>query len=108
MLHLTVRNFEIEAKQSKLPVVVMFYAVWCGKCAMMKPVAEDIEKEYYGRVKFCEVEIEESPALAAEYNADIVPTFVFFKGTRIAGMMQGIVDQDVFDARMRRILGIKK
>ena len=44
MIHLTASNFEIEARDSDLPVVVMFYAVWCGKCAMMKPVVEQMEK----------------------------------------------------------------
>lgn len=67
MLHLTAKNFKIEVKDTSLPVVVMFYAIWCGKCAMMKPVVEDIEKKYAGKIKFCEVEIEESAVLAAEY-----------------------------------------
>lgn len=107
MLHLTVKNFEIETKQNQIPTVVMFYAVWCGKCAMMKPVFEDIEKEYSHKIKFCEVEIEESPLLAAEYNADIVPSFVFFKERQIVGMMQGIVDQSVFESRMLKIFGLK-
>ena len=63
MLHLTAKNFQIEVKDTSLPVVVMFYAIWCGKCAMMKPVVEDIEKKYVGKIKFCEVEIEESAVL---------------------------------------------
>ena len=67
MLHLTAKNFQIEVKDTSLPVVVMFYAIWCGKCAMMKPVVEDLEKKYAGKIKFCEVEIEESAVLAAEY-----------------------------------------
>lgn len=108
MLHLTVTNFEIEAKYAHIPVVVMFYAVWCGKCAMMKPVIEDIEKKYRGRIKFCEVEIEESEALAAEYETDIVPTFIFFNRQHIAGVLQGIIDQDVFEERMERIFSSRK
>ena len=51
MLHLTAKNFQIEVKDTSLPVVVMFYAIWCGKCAMMKPVVEDIEKKYAGKIK---------------------------------------------------------
>ena len=64
MLHLTEGNFQAEVNQAKFPVVVMFYASWCPKCAMTKPVAEDIEKRYRKKVKFCEVEIEECPNLA--------------------------------------------
>lgn len=104
MLHLTAKNFEAEAKHGRIPVVVMFYAVWCGKCAMMKPVVEDIEKKYLGRVKFCESDIDESDDLSAEYEADIVPTFIFFRGPDVVGRLQGIMSQEVFEERMRRIL----
>lgn len=103
MLHLTAKNFEIEAKHSPRPVVVMFYAVWCGKCAMMKPVIEDIEKKYMQKVRFCEVDVDKSEALAAEYEADIVPTFIFFNGNKVVGVLQGIIDSDVFETRMKKI-----
>lgn len=103
MLRLTARNFKIETCDRKLPVVVMFYALWCGKCAMMKPIVEDIEKKYAGHVKFCGVDIEESPELADDFSSDIVPTFVFFKGGRAIGFLQGIISQEVFEERMERI-----
>lgn len=107
MLHLTAKNFEIEARHGRLPVVVMFYAGWCGKCAMMKPVAEDIEKKYLGRVRFCEADIDESPALAAQYEADIVPTFIFFQDADIIGILQGIIGQETFEKRMKQMFHIK-
>ena len=104
MLHLTAKNFQIEVKDTSLPVVVMFYAIWCGKCAMMKPVVEDIEKKYAGKIKFCEVEIEESAVLAAEYAPEIVPTFVLFKDKKSVGVMGGMVDEHTFESRMLEIL----
>lgn len=70
---------------------------------MMKPVIEEIEKRYRGRIKFCEAEVDESPLLAADYEADIVPTFVFFKNGRHIGTMQGIIDEDVFERRIQKI-----
>ena len=91
MLHLTEGNFQAEVNQAKFPVVVMFYASWCPKCAMTKPVAEDIEKRYRKKVKFCEVEIEECPNLAVKYGADIVPTLVMFKNGTVKARMQGTV-----------------
>lgn len=103
MLHLTAKNFDTEVKHESLPVVVMFYAVWCGKCAMMKPIAEDAEKKYRRKIKFCEVEIEESELLAAEYDTEIVPTFICFKEGRIVGAMRGIIDEDVFYERIQKI-----
>lgn len=103
MLHLTAKNFQIEVKQSSVPVVVMFYAIWCGKCAMMKPVIEELEVKYRGKIKFCEVEIEESAVLAAEYEADIVPTFVFFEQKEIVGVIKGMLDEATFDQRIHKI-----
>ena len=96
MLHLTAGNFDAETKHSPLPVVVMFYAVWCGKCAMMKPIVEEIEPRYRNKVRF-------SPLLAAKYDADIVPTFVFFQNGRLLGIMQGIIDEVQFEQRLQKI-----
>lgn len=104
MIHLTAKNFLIEAKRCRGPVVVMFYAVWCGKCAMMKPVVEELEKRYCGRIKFCEVEIEESAVLAAEYGADIVPTFVMFRDGEVFSVMQGVIQEQVFEERVKELL----
>lgn len=103
MLHLTSKNFTVEIRHSTLPVVVMFYALWCGKCAMMKPLIEELEKKYRGRIRFCEVEIDESALLAADYEADTVPTFAFFQHGRCLGTMQGILDETIFERRLQKI-----
>lgn len=103
MKHLTAKNFLQDAKNSPLPTVVMFYAVWCGKCAMMKPIVEDIENEYRGRINFCEVEIEESAVLAAEYRADIVPTFIFLQDGKQLGELKGVVEESTFKAQLPKI-----
>lgn len=104
MLHLTEQNFQTEVDRAMIPVVVMFYATWCAKCAMTKPVAEDIEKRYRKKVKFCEVEIDECPNLAAKYGADIVPAFVLFKEGSIKARMQGIVGEKVLEKRVKELL----
>lgn len=71
---------------------------------MMKPIAEQMERRYYDRIKFCEVEIEESAVLAAEYGANIVPTFVCFKDGEVFSIMQGVIQEDVFEERVRELL----
>ena len=103
MLHLTEKNFTAEINRSSIPVVVMFYARWCGKCAMMKPMIEELEKKYRGHTSFCEVEIDESTRLTDEYGADIVPTFAFFQRGRCLGTMQGIIEDNVFERRLQKI-----
>lgn len=104
MLRLTEKNFQAEVVKAQPPVVVMFYAPWCAKCAMTKPVAEDIEKQYRKKIKFCEVDIEECPALASEYGADIVPTFVMFKSGVVKARMQGTVGEKVLEKRIKELL----
>ena len=103
MLHLTEKNFTVETKRGPLPNVVMFYAVWCGSMVMMKPLVEEIEKKYRKKIRFCEVDIDESPLLTADYEADIVPTFVFFQNGQFLGSMQGIIDENVFERRLQKI-----
>lgn len=103
MLHLTENNFAVEIKTSPLPVVVMFYAAWCGKCAMMKPFVEDLEPTYKNRIKFCEVEIEESPRLADRYGAAIVPTFAFFQSGKLLGELQGVMEDTTFEKHLQKI-----
>ena len=100
MIHLTAKNFAMEAKRYPGPVVVMFYAVWCGKCAMMKPVLEKLEQRYAERIRFCEV----SAVLAAEYGADVVPTFVTFRDGEVYSIMQGVVDEKIFAERIKELL----
>ena len=75
MLHLTSNNFTVEINRSTLPVVV----------------------------RFCEVEIDESALLAADYGADTVPTFAFFLRGRCLGTMQGLLDETIFERRLQKI-----
>lgn len=105
MLHLTSTNFEAELN-SPLPVIVMFYAAWCGKCAMMKPVIEDIEKKYQKKVRFFLMDVDKCEKLAADYGADIVPTFLFFKNGQPTGFMQGVISQTQFEQRLKKIFRI--
>lgn len=122
MLHLTTQNFESfrachwqlssdapagESTEHPVFAVVMFYAVWCGKCAMMRPIIEDLEKKYQkkysGSIRFFEVETTESELLAAEYQTDLLPTFLFFKDQELIAVMQGMISQNDFDARLQKI-----
>ncbi|MCI8709396.1 MAG: thioredoxin fold domain-containing protein [Dorea sp.] len=106
MLHLTAKNFTEEIEKSSLPVVVMFYAAWCGKCAMMKPLVEDIEAKYRRRILFCETEIDESPSLADKYGADFVPTFVLFQDGRLVEILKGVMEESTFEKYLQKLFRI--
>ena len=106
MLHLTAKNFTEEIEKSSLPVVVMFYAAWCGKCAMMKPLVEDIEAKYRRRILFCETEIDESPSLADKYGADFVPTFVLVQDGRLVEILKGVMEESTFEKYLQKLFRI--
>ncbi len=108
MLHLTADSFESRIYDAALPVIVMFYADWCSKCAMMKPVAESLEKKHNGKIIFYKVNIDESVSLAKQYQIEIVPTFVFFKDGQIEAAFGGIIDETVFEQRTKKIFHIFK
>ena len=78
-IKVTAKNYPQEVLRSETPVLVEFFAVWCGKCAMMEDIVDEIAEEYDGRAKVCQIEIEESAVLAAEYEVNVVPTFVVFR-----------------------------
>ena len=106
MQHLTSQNFATETTRGPLPVIVMFYAVWCGKCAMMKPLVEDIEAKYRRRILFCETEIDESPSLADKYGADFVPTFVLFQDGRLVEILKGVMEESTFEKYLQKLFRI--
>lgn len=84
----------------------MFYAAWCGKCAMMKPLVEDIEAKYRRRILFCETEIDESPSLADKYGADFVPTFVLFQDGRLVEILKGVMEESTFEKYLQKLFRI--
>lgn len=103
MLHLTEQNFHSRVDTAPLPAVVMFYASWCAKCAMMKPIAEEMAGRFQNEACFFEVDIDESPNLADEYVGDLVPAFIFFQNGTCTGSMSGVIGEAQFEARIKKI-----
>ena len=82
-------NFESEVLKSNLPVVVDFWAQWCGPCKMLGPVLEEIATEQAGRAKVVKIDLDESPGLAQKYNVQAIPTILFFAGGEVKDMTVG-------------------
>lgn len=85
---LTSENFEEEVLRSEIPVLVDFWATWCGPCRMMAPVVEKIAEEH-PEIKVCKVDIDENPELAQMFNVMSIPTLAAFKDGQLTGTAVG-------------------
>lgn len=82
-------NFQSDVLQSDVPVVVDFWAEWCGPCKAIGPSLEEISEEMEGKVKITKVNIDENPDIAAQYGVRSIPTLLLFKGGEAASMQVG-------------------
>ena len=86
---ITKSNFDEEVLKSDIPVLVDFYAEWCGPCKSLSPLIAEIAEEYEGKIKVCKDNIDADEGLADYYNVMSVPTLMLFKNGEQAGMMVG-------------------
>jgi len=73
-------NFDNIVLQSKTPVLVDFWAEWCGPCRMVAPVVEELAEEYDGKITFAKVDVDQNPQIAGKYGIMSIPTLIIFKG----------------------------
>jgi len=78
-LNINDQNFNKEVLESEIPVLVDFWAPWCGPCKMVGPVIEEIAKDYKGKIKVCKVNVDDAPNTAASYGVMSIPTLAVFK-----------------------------
>ncbi|WP_455466101.1 thioredoxin [Bartonella sp. B39] len=82
-------NFESEVLTSSTPVVVDFWAEWCGPCKMIAPILDEISAEMQNQVKIAKINIDENPELATQYGVRSIPTLLMFKGGNVSSNMVG-------------------
>lgn len=97
-------TFESEVLKSPLPVLVDFWAAWCGPCRMVGPVVEKLAEAYAGRVRFCKLNVDENPLASRKYQVMSIPTILIFKRGRIAGMSVGAVSEEELRGRVETAL----
>lgn len=93
MINLTDENFKKEVLESDLPVLVDFWAPWCGPCKMIAPFIDDAAKEYAKKIKVCKVNIDENQKIATHYGVMSIPTLMFFKHGKIHGQVVGALSK---------------
>ncbi len=88
--HVSTADFVAEVVDSSVPVLVDFYADWCGPCRMLAPTLEGLAREYAGRLKIVKVNVDEEPALAGHFRIQSIPTLLAFRDGRLVDTLIGV------------------
>lgn len=90
-------EFNQEVMEGDIPVVVDFWAPWCGPCRMVAPVMEELDKQFEGKVKFVKVNVDENQEISMKYNIASIPTIMIFKNGAAAETMVGFRPKQAFE-----------
>ncbi len=96
----TEANFDEEIANSTVPVIVDFWAEWCGPCRMLTPILDDLAKEKAGAVKIGKVNVDENPGLSAKFNVRSIPMLAFFKDGKQVDTVVGVQSKDALAKRL--------
>ncbi len=94
-IELTDENFDREVLSAGMPVLVDFWAPWCGPCKRLGPIIEELARELAGKAKVGKINVDDSPGLAARYNVRAIPTIIIFRDGEVADQQVGLVDKAV-------------
>lgn len=97
-------NFEREVLQAAQPVLVDFWAPWCGPCRSMAPIIEELAREFDGRAKVVKVNVDQNQALASRYGVTSIPTLMFFKQGRVVDRDVGYTPKATLVQKLNRLL----
>ena len=102
---ITEGQFEAEVVQSPLPVVVDFYATWCGPCKRLSPMLDELAGPLTSKIKFVKINVDEAPNLSQRFGIQAIPTLIFFKNGNVADKLMGLPSEDALKTRLESFAG---
>ncbi len=102
--HVTDKNFAAEVLSANVPVLVDFWATWCGPCRSIGPIVEELAKEFSGRIKVTKLNVDENPATPSQYGVRGIPTLILFKEGKICEQIVGAVPKTRLVAMVEKAL----
>ncbi len=103
-IHIKEADFDGTVLKSDIPVLVDFWAPWCGPCHMIAPAVEELAGEYDGRIKVTKVNVDENPNIAVKYGIRSIPTILLFKGGRVQDQVIGAVPKEELSRKLEAVL----
>src|ERR1035438_5249354 len=104
VLEVTDASFDQEVLRSEQPVLVDFWAVWCGPCKAIGPIVDSVAASYAGKLKVAKVNVDENTGTPSRFGIRGIPALLFFKGGKVADQVVGYVPQDVIDQKIQKLL----
>ena len=102
--HITDAEFSTAVLESDQPVLVDFWADWCGPCKMVAPVVEELAEEYDGRFSFTKLDVDSNPATAMQFGIRSIPTLLLFKDGKVAEQVIGAVPKSILKKKIDKVL----
>lgn len=100
MKEISSTDFSQEVLQSELPVLVDFFAEWCGPCRMLSPVMQELSEEYSGKVKFVKLNVDRAPELASSFGINSIPALLYFKNGQVKGSSVGFARKEDLERKL--------
>jgi len=104
MLEVNDANFDQEVLKSEQPVLVDFWAVWCGPCKAIAPIVDGVAATYAGKLKVAKVNVDQNGATPSRYGIRGIPALLFFKGGKVADQIVGYVPKDVIEEKVKKLI----